>query len=113
VETASFEIFVTGCNTDIDSKVEEFLSLIGTCGLKAAAPPLTHRFTPHGVTGMVVLMESGMMVHTYPEHRLVIIDFRPCEFNKAEAMFNSLISLIKEVFKPDGIRHRMNISRLP
>eukprot|EP00667_Euglena_gracilis_P023029 EG_transcript_25877 len=37
-----------------------------------------HQFTPQGVTGMVLLAESHMSIHTWPEHRAAAIDIFTC-----------------------------------
>ena len=37
-----------------------------------------HPFTPQGVTGVVVLEESHLSIHTWPEHGYVAVDFYTC-----------------------------------
>jgi S-adenosylmethionine decarboxylase len=37
-----------------------------------------HAFSPHGVTGVAVLAESHMSVHTWPEHGYVAADVFTC-----------------------------------
>ncbi|MBL9003216.1 MAG: adenosylmethionine decarboxylase [Myxococcales bacterium] len=37
-----------------------------------------HRFSPHGVSGVVVIAESHLAVHTWPEHRFVALDLFTC-----------------------------------
>ena len=37
-----------------------------------------HRFSPHGVSGMVVIAESHLAIHTWPEHRYAAIDIFTC-----------------------------------
>ena len=37
-----------------------------------------HRFSPHGVTGVVVLEESHFSVHTWPESGYAAADFFTC-----------------------------------
>ena len=37
-----------------------------------------HRFQPHGVSGVVVISESHIAIHTWPEHRFVAIDVFTC-----------------------------------
>src|SRR5215470_4569264 len=38
----------------------------------------SHRFEPHGVTGVALLAESHVAVHTWPEHRHAILDVLSC-----------------------------------
>lgn len=37
-----------------------------------------HRFSPHGVTGVLLLAESHMSIHTWPENGYAAIDIYTC-----------------------------------
>ena len=37
-----------------------------------------HKFNPHGVSGVVVIAESHMSIHTWPEYGFVAIDLFTC-----------------------------------
>lgn len=37
-----------------------------------------HRFSPHGVSGVVVIAESHLAIHTWPEHRYAALDLFTC-----------------------------------
>ncbi len=37
-----------------------------------------HAFSPHGVSGVVVVEESHLAVHTWPEHRYAAVDYFSC-----------------------------------
>lgn len=48
-------------------------------GLRAVAPPVWHVFPGHGgVTGMVLLSESHLTIHTYPETCRAAINLYCC-----------------------------------
>ena len=54
-----------------------------------------HQFMPQGVTGTVLLAESHLAVHTWPEHGFVTIDVYVCNYTtdnsaKAERLFRSM-----------------------
>lgn len=36
------------------------------------------RFVPHGVTAIVILAESHLLISTWPEHRLALVDILLC-----------------------------------
>lgn len=58
--------------------VEEILK---AAALKANATILTtafHRFQPHGVSGVVVIAESHLSIHTWPETGYAAMDFYTC-----------------------------------
>lgn len=37
-----------------------------------------HRFSPHGVSGVVVIAESHLAIHTWPEHGYAAVDLFTC-----------------------------------
>lgn len=39
---------------------------------------LFHNFAPHGVSGVVVITESHVAIHTWPEHCYAAIDIFSC-----------------------------------
>ncbi len=60
------------------------------------------QFNPHGVTGIVLIAESHISVHTWPEYELVNLDVFTCgDAKKAEKAFQ----LFLEKFKPKSYRH--------
>ncbi len=58
-----------------------------------------HRFQPHGVSGVVVLAESHISIHTWPEKEYAAIDIFMC----GNADPYSAINKIKEYFTPERI----------
>lgn len=57
-----------------------------------------HQFEPVGVTGVVLLAESHVAVHTWPERDYVTLDVYACNHTgdnqaKAEQLFEKLITL--------------------
>lgn len=47
-----------------------------------------HRFSPHGVSGVVVIAESHLAIHTWPEHGYAAVDLFTCgeRLNADEAL---------------------------
>jgi len=37
-----------------------------------------HRFQPHGISGVVIIAESHLAIHTWPEHGYAAVDFFTC-----------------------------------
>lgn len=52
-----------------------------------------HKFAPHGVSGVVIISESHITIHTYPEYQIAMVDIFTCG-NKANP--NIAVSLIIE-----------------
>jgi S-adenosylmethionine decarboxylase proenzyme len=38
----------------------------------------THQFKPHGVSVMILIAESHLSIHTWPEHRYAAVDVFTC-----------------------------------
>jgi S-adenosylmethionine decarboxylase proenzyme len=37
-----------------------------------------HRFSPHGISGVLVIAESHLAIHTWPEHGYAAVDLFTC-----------------------------------
>lgn len=68
-----------------DGAVLDDFSTIEALMLKAAEAAgatiiqsVFHRFSPHGVTGVVVVAESHLSIHTWPEYGYAAVDFFTC-----------------------------------
>lgn len=42
---------------------------------------VTHEFSPHGISCVLVIAESHLAVHTWPEHRYVAVDLFTCDLS--------------------------------
>jgi S-adenosylmethionine decarboxylase proenzyme len=65
------------------------------------------QFEPQGVTGTVLLAESHLAIHTWPEHGFVTIDVYVCNYTtdntaKAEALFRT----IQDAMRPEHTRYQ-------
>lgn len=58
-----------------------------------------HRFEPNGVSGVAVLAESHISVHTWPEANYAAFDVFMCGGAKPEAC----VEIMREAFKPSKI----------
>ncbi len=56
-----------------------FDDIIAALDLHPVAPALVHKFPgPGGVTGMVLLAESHLTIHTFPEHGTLCLNLFCC-----------------------------------
>ncbi len=70
-----------GCDIKIINDVELIEHYMREAVLKSGATIIDstfHRFNPHGVSGVVVIAESHMALHTWPEHGYAAVDFFTC-----------------------------------
>ena len=55
-----------------------------------------HKFSPHGITGVLVIAESHISIHTWPEHKYAAVDIFSCG-NKVD--YNKIIDYLKDKLK--------------
>ena len=101
--------------TDATRLGQHCVRAVETAGLQSVAQ-LVHAFPatalgPGGVTATVLLAESHLCVHTWPEQCAVTLDVYVCNFGgdhsaKAQALMEALIAL----FEP-GQMHRQSLNR--
>lgn len=70
-----------------------------------------HKFGNGGITGVLIVSESHITVHTWPEKTFVNVDVFFCNYNsdnskKARTVFNSF----KQLYKPKKI-HKKEVWR--
>ncbi len=99
-----------GCNSAIInscSAVEKAL-LAATKLMELTVVNTTiHSFSPIGVSGVIVIQESHIAIHTWPEHDYVAIDIFTCN---EEYDLNSGITYLKEAFEASKMEEK-NIER--
>lgn len=77
------------------------LDLTNECGLRSVGDAF-YQFSPQGVTGTVLLAESHLAIHTWPEETFVTLDVFVCNYlvnNSAKAM--KLYDALKSRFQPE------------
>lgn len=101
---------VDGDGLDDQSRIEQaFRDCVDECGATLLHIHL-HKFAPQGVSGVAVLAESHISVHTWPERRYAAFDVFMCgdsEPHKAVDVlrnaFNAGDVIVKELLRGDGI----------
>ena len=69
------------CNAKILDDVKKTKESLTMAAKKAGATILSahfHEFLPHGVTGVVVIAESHLSIHTWPEYGYAAVDIFTC-----------------------------------
>lgn len=70
-----------GCDAailDDERALEAHLRAAADAARVTIVQTVFHRFSPHGVTGVVVVEESHLSVHTWPESGYAAVDFFTC-----------------------------------
>jgi S-adenosylmethionine decarboxylase proenzyme len=75
---------------DEDSIRRHMIEAAQRCGATVVSACF-HHFSPHGVSGVVVIAESHLAIHTWPEHGYVALDLFTCgDSLNPEACFSYL-----------------------
>jgi S-adenosylmethionine decarboxylase len=95
------------CDADVINDVAQVENILLTATRAAKASIISHnfhKFSPHGISGTVVIAESHVAIHTWPEYNYAAVDIFTCgetidpwiiqEFIK-EAFFSKNISSIE------------------
>jgi S-adenosylmethionine decarboxylase len=56
-----------------------------------------HQFSPHGVSGVAVIAESHITIHTWPEYSFAAVDIYS---GKDDADIHKVAAVIKSAFSP-------------
>ena len=69
------------CSVESIDCIDSVRKLLHSAANKARATIVEttlHKFSPQGVSGVVIIAESHIAIHTWPEHRYVAIDCFSC-----------------------------------
>ncbi len=72
---------LSGCKPELLTDVDGVRSVMEAAAKEANAEILKvafHRFQPQGVSGVVVIQESHLSIHTWPESGYAAVDFYTC-----------------------------------
>ena len=90
----------SGCRAELLTDLDLLKSTMQNAAAQAGATvveTVLHQFNPHGLSGVVVIAESHLAIHTWPEHHYAAIDIFTC----GDAQMAERISLqILEAFAP-------------
>ena len=62
-----------------------------------------HQFNPHGVSGVVVIAESHLAIHTWPEHGFAAVDVFTCGVS---IDVDRVRSVLRAAFRATGVSER-------
>jgi S-adenosylmethionine decarboxylase proenzyme len=71
----------SGCDASALSDLDRVTSAMLQAAEASGAIIITHsfhHFSPHGVSGAVIIAESHLAIHTWPEHHFAAVDFFSC-----------------------------------
>jgi len=105
------------CNSEILCDLKHIEEILLTAAKKAKGTIVEsrfHQFSPFGISGLVVIAESHLSIHTWPEHRYAAVDIFSCGeslkpllatsylVEKLESLNTSIIELKRGLFSNKG-----------
>jgi S-adenosylmethionine decarboxylase proenzyme len=69
------------CDTDVLNDVEQVEQIMLQATRASQATIISHnfhKFSPHGVSGVVVIAESHVAIHSWPEYNYAAVDIFTC-----------------------------------
>jgi len=99
-----------GCDPNVIGRRDYVEKIMAEAAQKANTHTIGtffHQFKPHGVSGVIVIEESHISIHTWPEYGFAAIDFFYCS-DHVDA--DKALEVLKEGFKPARIS-RLEFSR--
>lgn len=81
VQGTHFCVDMLGCDADLLDDESQLRAILLGAAREASATVLgvqSHSFTPHGVTIVLLLAESHMSIHTWPERQFAAVDVFTC-----------------------------------
>ena len=95
--------------TDVD-KIEFALKSAAEAAGAVVLDTKVHRFpNSHGVTGIAVLAESHISIHTWPEHGYIALDIFMC----GDSDPHLALRWLKDYFRPTSSDTQLLTRRLP
>ena len=90
---------LTGCPPEVLNDAASLETSFRDCAEKGGATVVSshfHHFSPQGVSGVVVIAESHVTVHTWPEHGYAAVDVFTCGCPEvAEAVMARIITALR------------------
>ena len=87
-----------------EDKVKEILEEVTEKARFNKIGSMYKQFQPYGVTGVILVEESHVSIHTWPEYELVNLDVFTCgDVSKVDKAFE----LFLEKFKPTSYKHQV------
>ncbi len=92
-----------GCDFDLINdvaRIEKILVEAVAISKATIVQPVFHQFSPHGVSGVIVIAESHFTIHTWPEYGYCALDIFTCgELIDSDASLNYL----KDALRADSM----------
>ncbi len=86
-----------GCNREIledGKRIEDIMLEAARIAKATIIGRIFHNFNPHGTSGVVVIAESHLAIHTWPEYGVASIDIYTCGDLGCDLAANYLVDVL-------------------
>lgn len=91
-------------------QLEQLLEIAATQSGSKVVGKCIHQFSPHGLTGVVVIAESHLAIHTWPEYRSICIDLFSCSHHIRSDI---AIEILRTSFQPKQVSINEYLRKIP
>jgi S-adenosylmethionine decarboxylase proenzyme len=84
-------------NTNSAATVQKALRDACACGNLRMDKVLIHQFSPHGVSGVAIIAEAHIAIHTWPEYSFAAVDIYS---SNSDTDIDEIADVIKSAFSP-------------
>ena len=95
-----YDVWVSEAELDLLNWVDPWPEILGQAAEISGAivvNQIFHQFEPHGMTGILLLAESHISVHTWPEEKFAAIDIFSCGIMDIDVAISHLQQCLKPV----------------
>lgn len=94
-----------GCKMNLDnfSLVKEVMEKAAICSNATIVESIFHHFNPYGISGVIVIAESHLAIHTWPDKKYAAIDIFTCG-DLVNPM--KMMKYIKQAFQPKDFSYK-------
>ncbi len=108
-----------GCNTKLLNDIKRVEEILVSAAKEAKATIVEthfHKFSPFGISGVVVIAESHLSIHTWPEYGYAAVDIFTCGdvlqpsvavtylINKLQSKNPSVMEVKRGMLSTDGVK---------
>ncbi len=96
-----------GCDSNKLDDRDYLKSVLEESAVKAKATILgevSHKFEPQGVTVLLLLAESHISIHTWPEHRYAAVDLFSCS---KDAKYEEVVDYLKNELSAKKVKSKL------
>jgi S-adenosylmethionine decarboxylase len=106
------EVVFTGCAAECIHDPERLLAVLTNACEKArlsVVESVIHAFDPYGITCVIILSQSHMIGHTWPEYDALVVDLFICS---TPGSIDTVTAEIQNTLQPERVTSKIHVQRV-